>query len=75
MGVSPGVDFSSVAAAVVAVEFAASAVVVVVGVATGAATGDGVGVTVGCCCCELPEMSKSLALFCKQTRRRDHIEK
>lgn len=73
MGVSTGVDFSSVAAAVVAVEFAASAVVVGVGVATGAATGDGVGVTVGCC--ELPEISKSLALFCKQTRRRDHIEK
>lgn len=73
MGVSTGDDFSSVDAAVVAVELAA--VVVGVGVATGAATGAGVDVTVGCCCCELVEMSKSLALFCKQTRKeRSHIE-
>lgn len=53
----------------VAVESAA--VAVGDGVAAGAATGDGVGVTVGCC--ELPEMSKSLALFCKETRRRKRI--
>lgn len=67
-GVSAGVDCSSLAAAKLAVAS---------GVATGTATaGAAVGDAVGCCWA-LPEMSKSLALFCKprmsRTKKRERV--